>query len=70
MSQQTPADTPRTLHEPDASRYIGLSRAYLRQARAQGRGPAYLRIGRAVRYRVVDLDAFLDAHRVEPRGGR
>ena len=65
----TPSTAP-TIPEPDAARYIGLSRAYLRQARQRGGGPAYVRIGRAVRYRVNDLDAFLEAHRVEPRVGR
>jgi len=30
-------------------------------------GPAYLKIGRAVRYRLPDLDAWLDAHRVSTR---
>jgi predicted DNA-binding transcriptional regulator AlpA len=56
-----------TVMEPEAARYIALSCAYLRHARAHGRGPAYIRIGRAVRYRIADLDAYLAAHRVETR---
>ena len=59
-----------TIPEPAAARYVAMSRAYLRQARAQGRGPAYLQIGRAVRYRIEDLDAFLNARRVETRDSR
>jgi predicted DNA-binding transcriptional regulator AlpA len=65
-AQQTPhaLNSTTTLREPDAAAYIGLSRAFLRAARL-GRGtpgPAYVRIGRAVRYRVRDLDAFLEQH--------
>lgn len=56
-----------TIQERDAAKYVGLSRAFLRQARALGRGPAYLKLGRAVRYRVADLDDWLDRHRVQTR---
>lgn len=59
-----------TITEQDAAPYLGLSRAWLRVARREGRGPAYLRIGRAIRYRVSDLDAYLAAHRIEPRSDR
>jgi len=68
-------DTPRAtqapvLPEPDAAEYIDMSAAYLRQARRRGNGPAYIQIGRSVRYRVSDLDAFLDANRVETRSAK
>lgn len=55
------------LREADAARYLAVSRAYLRSGRMHGRGPAFVRIGRAVVYRVTDLDCFLDQHRVETR---
>ena len=55
------------ISEVEAAPYIGLSRAYLRQARARGTGPSYIRIGRAVRYSTTDLDEFLDKHRVITR---
>jgi len=67
MHIETPARTAETVREPDAARYIGLSRAYLRQARGKGRGPAYLRLGRAIRYTIPDLDQYLAAHRVVTR---
>ena len=70
MHRETPRTPAATIQEPEAAQYVGLSRAFLRQARAQGRGPAYVRVGRAVRYRTSDLDAFLDAHRVETRDSR
>lgn len=56
------------LHEPDAAQYIAYTTAALRKWRAEGRGPAYVRHGRSVRYLRSDLDAWLAAHRVEPRG--
>jgi Helix-turn-helix domain len=53
--------------EAEAARYVALSPAYLRQARQKNRGPAFLRIGRAIRYRTADLDVWLAQQRVEPR---
>jgi hypothetical protein len=63
-----PKSTPHSLVEPDASKYIGYSVAWLRQRRCRhDGGPAYIKCGRSIRYRIVDLDAYLAAHRVEPR---
>jgi hypothetical protein len=53
--------------ERDAGQYIGLTVAFLRKARQQGRGPAYLRIGRTIRYRTKDLDDWLAQYRVKTR---
>jgi hypothetical protein len=64
LSNASPAQ--QTTTEQTAARYIAMSPAYLRQARRKGNGPAYLRIGRAIRYRIVDLDAWLDQRRVVP----
>lgn len=66
---------PATLNEADAATYLGVSHFTLRQARArtwakpyrQPSGPAYLKLGRSVRYRLADLDAWLDAHRIDRR---
>ncbi len=62
----TPPPT-QVLREADAGRYLGMSRAWLRQGRMRGRGPSYIRTGRSIRYRITDLDVWLDAHRVETR---
>jgi len=59
-----------TFVEKDAARYINLSVAWLRVQRRDGGGPAFLRIGRAIRYRVQDLDAWLASRRVAPRESR
>ena len=69
-----PRSTPHSLTEPDAASYIGMSTAWLRQDRCRAaddrRGPAFIRVDRAIRYRLTDLDAFLNAHRVEARRSR
>jgi hypothetical protein len=59
---------PKTVYtEVDAATYIGYAPHYLREARRRGYGPVYIRIDRAIRYRRHDLDAWLEAHKVEPR---
>ena len=54
----------------DASEYLGLAEATLRNMRSQLRGPAYVRCGRRIRYRLIDLDAWLARHRVDPEAGK
>lgn len=65
--ERRPRSTTHSLVEVDASAYLGFSTAFLRQGRQHGGGPAYIKSGRAIRYRVTDLDAWLAAHRVETR---
>ena len=35
--------------------------------RARGEGPAYLKLGRLIRYRRRDVEMWLERHRVEPQ---
>ena len=58
------------LGERDVAQMLGCSVALLRKWRLSGNGPAYLKIGRLVRYRREDIDAFLTEHRVTTAGGR
>ena len=58
------------LTERDAARYIGYRPITLRARRMQGRGPAYIRAGRSIRYTLTDLDARRAAHRVATRDSR
>lgn len=51
------------LNEIEAARRLGLKVATLRAWRRKGRGPAYVRLGRAVRYLSSDLDDFIRANR-------
>jgi len=67
----TDAKTPQqTIGERDAAPYIGYRPPALRAWRREGRGPAYIRHGRSIRYRVCDLDSWLEAHRVTTRDSR
>lgn len=63
-----PMTTPVT--ESDAAAVLGLKVATLRAWRHQGRGPAYVRLGRAIRYLPADLDEFLRANRHGPSAAR
>jgi hypothetical protein len=58
---------PPTVAESDAASYLGFSPAALRVWRRERRGPAFIRQNRSIRYLVADLDAWLTAHRVEPK---
>lgn len=47
---------------PAAAEHLGgLKPTTLEIWRVQGRGPRYIKCGRLVRYRIEDLDAYLDA---------
>jgi predicted DNA-binding transcriptional regulator AlpA len=52
------------LKEPDAAKYIGMSRPWLRLSRMKGNGPPHLKISRAVRYDIRDLDKWLESKRI------
>jgi len=53
--------------EQEAGGYIGKPPRTLAQWRYLKKGPAYIKVGdKSVRYRQADLDAFLDAHRIDP----
>jgi predicted DNA-binding transcriptional regulator AlpA len=65
----------RALREPEAAQYLSMSSSFLRQSRMDGvrenrtPGPPFVKIGRAVRYLVEDLDAWLQKYRQEPGKG-
>lgn len=62
MSNTTPL-----LKDPEAARRLGLATGTLRNMRSQRRGPRFVRIGsRAVRYRLEDLDAWIEGQLVTP----
>ena len=60
------------LNEADACAYLGLSRSFLARARMDGPregrtpGPPFVKLGRAVRYAIEDLDAYIASNRHEP----
>jgi hypothetical protein len=55
-----PLETSDLLDETTLAGRLGVSRATLQAWRYAGRGPSYIKVGRFIRYRNVDVDAFLD----------
>lgn len=56
----------RAVTEIEAADRLGLAVATLRQWRHRGRGPKFMRFGRAVRYLPSDLDEFVRRSTVVP----
>ena len=58
------------LTESEAAKYIGMSRSFLNADRCNGhrmnraKGPAFLKLGKSVRYRKDDLDEWLLKNRI------
>jgi len=50
--------------ERAAAEYLGCSVGMMRKWRLFGQGPSYCKLGRLVRYRREDLDAFVNLNRV------
>jgi predicted DNA-binding transcriptional regulator AlpA len=53
-----------TLTEPEAASYIGMSLSWMRSARfgrTRAVPPPHIRIGRSLKYRRADLDAWLNS---------
>lgn len=54
------------IDEKQAAKYLGISLSKLRQVRLYGQGihqmhcPPFLQLGRNIRYRIADLDRWLD----------
>jgi len=59
----------RPMTDRQAAERLGLAAQTLRNYRFQGRGPKYLKLGRAVRYRPSDLDDWLVGQLIEPEKG-
>jgi hypothetical protein len=51
------------IDEKGAAEILGCTVSALRKWRLLGRGPAYIKINRLVRYDVADLAAFVEANR-------
>ena len=48
----------------EAAEYVGLKKPTMERFRFLGQGPAYCKLGGAVRYRKKDLDEWLDSRAV------
>jgi len=57
------------LSNSEAAEFLGMSPDTLPRWRWARVGPAYLKVGRSIKYRLADLEAFLNESRVNPRNG-
>lgn len=62
--------TPAVARQQDAAAYLGLTTLTLKNMRRLGEGPAYIRRGPVVLYRIVDLDTWLESQIVDPATGK
>jgi predicted DNA-binding transcriptional regulator AlpA len=54
------------LKETEVAEMANMSTFTLRNQRHQGRGPAYIKYGRSVRYRLSDVQKYFDSRRIAP----
>lgn len=54
--------TSELMDEPTLAMRLGISRSTLQSWRYAGRGPRFIKLGRMVRYRRADVDAYLQAN--------
>jgi predicted DNA-binding transcriptional regulator AlpA len=58
----------RGLKDTEAAEMLGLHPQTLRNMRCKGEGPAYHKLGKAVRYLEKDLLAYLEKRKIETEG--
>ena len=47
------------LNQKEVAEFLGLSTAWLERARWSGTGPRYVKFGRAVRYKFLDVESYI-----------
>ena len=52
------------LTTPQAADFLGLKKGTLEVWRSQGRGPTFVKLGRAIRYRLKDIEDFINSQTV------
>ena len=50
------------LKTPDVTRMLGISITKLEHMRSAGQGPTWIKVGRSVRYRPAEIEAYLEAN--------
>lgn len=66
MSRNNQAPIIRNLDEKKAANMLGVAVQTLRNWRHIRKGPAYIKLGRAIRYRQDDLVDYLNKRRIDP----
>lgn len=59
----------RMMNSPELAEEIGVPVQRLAVWRMEGTGPRYVKLGRSIRYRSSDVQAWLEANTVETTGG-
>jgi len=59
-------DSNALVSEREAAKILGCTTFCLRAWRSKGIGVPHFRVGRLCRYRVADLQTYLDQHRIDP----
>ena len=54
------------INDVEAAKILSMSPQSLRNYRHLGKGPAYVKKGRMVRYRIQDLVDFMNSGRIDP----
>jgi predicted DNA-binding transcriptional regulator AlpA len=62
--QSSPDSLSEFVSDAELARRLGLSPATLQKWRSQAKGPRWVRMGRAIRYRVSDVEAWVNAQTV------
>jgi len=57
----------RKLNERELAPVLGCSLSKLRSDRWKGTGIPYLKLGKSVLYSIDDVEAYLQAHRIDPQ---
>lgn len=63
VQNQVERTKPRLLCEKEVSHICGMSVSWLQKRRVHGDGPPFIKMGRSVRYRCVDIEAYLERQR-------
>ncbi|MEM1151057.1 MAG: helix-turn-helix domain-containing protein [Pseudomonadota bacterium] len=57
----------RLLNRTEVEERFGIPKRFLEMAVMRGEGPPFIKLGRLVRYRIADIEAWLSQNRVVPR---
>lgn len=64
MAENHSVDVPEVWDAKKTAEYLGVDERKLAKWRMNGRGPAFVRYGRLIRYPVPDLVAWVEANKV------
>lgn len=63
-------DTDKLLTVPEYCEWLGVSKGSAAQDRYLGKGPKFIKLGRSIRYRLSDVNEWLDAQTHQQTGQR